>query len=110
MWLIFLYTGACSIIHAFETTPCNYTVSIRIVTNADTTTMICSVSTRRRYSTVAHLLPMVLMGALHLTAIVPYARKLDSKYSRLSLYQHTNVNITLHFSVFKLTVLVGSHR
>ena len=43
--------GRCTYVAEVLTT--NYTVSIRIVTNADTTTEICSVSTRRRYNTVA---------------------------------------------------------
>ena len=47
----FAERGRCTYVAEVLTT--NYTVSIRIVTKANTTTMICSVSTRRRYSTVA---------------------------------------------------------
>ena len=47
----FAERGRCTYVAEVLTT--NYTVSIRIVTNADTTTEIGSVSTRRRDNTVA---------------------------------------------------------
>ena len=47
----FAERGRCTYVAEVLTT--NYTDSIRIVTKANTTTEICSVSTRRRHSTVA---------------------------------------------------------